>query len=208
MVARHAVNVFVLVRVQLGEPYKNKGENMSYTRNGYKMIYMPEHHRAGKDGMVYEHIYLAEKYIGRPIEDAEEVHHEDEDRSNNSKDNLFVFKTKEDHTRYHHNGIMIKLDDGSHISPKLERDCKGCGETFNPAKTLQEYCSRECVSRNVKRARKVERPSKEELLRLISEETFVPIGKRYDVSDNAVRKWCKSYGLPYRKKDINMLTNA
>jgi hypothetical protein len=27
----------------------------------------------------------------------------------------------------------------------------------------------------------------------------------YNVSDNAIRKWCKDYNLPYRKKDIKML---
>jgi len=27
------------------------------------------------------------------------------------------------------------------------------------------------------------------------------------VSDNAVRKWCKYYGLPYRKKDIKEIYN-
>ena len=31
---------------------------------------------------------------------------------------------------------------------------------------------------------------------------FTQIGKEYGVTDNAVRKWCKSYNLPYRVKDI------
>ena len=30
----------------------------------------------------------------------------------------------------------------------------------------------------------------------------------YSVSDNAVRKWCKSYGLPYKSKDIKLLKLA
>lgn len=50
--------------------------------------------------------------------------------------------------------------------------------------------------------RRVERPSKEELSRLLQESNFTSIGKTYGVSDNAIRKWCKTYGLPYRKKDI------
>lgn len=32
--------------------------------------------------------------------------------------------------------------------------------------------------------------------------SFVEIGKLYGVSDNAVRKWCKKYGLPYRRRDV------
>jgi 5-methylcytosine-specific restriction endonuclease McrA len=51
--------------------------------------------------------------------------------------------------------------------------------------------------------RKVERPSKEELNKLIQTKSFLQIAKEYGVSDNGVRKWCKYYGLPYRKKDIN-----
>ena len=53
--------------------------------------------------------------------------------------------------------------------------------------------------------RKVERPSKEELSQLLLESSFSAIGRTYGVSDNAVRKWCKSYGLPHRKKDINKM---
>lgn len=52
--------------------------------------------------------------------------------------------------------------------------------------------------------RRVERPSKEELSRLLQESNFTAIGKTYGVSDNAIRRWCKSYGLPYRKKDMQV----
>jgi very-short-patch-repair endonuclease len=51
--------------------------------------------------------------------------------------------------------------------------------------------------------RKVNWPSKEELIELIKNEPFTTIAKRYGVSDRAVAKWCKRYGLPHRKKDIN-----
>jgi len=51
------------------------------------------------------------------------------------------------------------------------------------------------------------KPPKEELLKLLKNRTsFSAIGRQYGVSDNAVRKWCISYGLPSRKKDINTLT--
>lgn len=46
------------------------------------------------------------------------------------------------------------------------------------------------------------RPSKTELAKLILEKPFLQIGKDFDVSDNAVRRWCKSYNLPHRKIDI------
>ena len=50
--------------------------------------------------------------------------------------------------------------------------------------------------------RKVERPSKEELSILLKENSFREIGRKYKVSDTAIKKWCKTYGLPYRKKDM------
>jgi len=43
--------------------------------------------------------------------------------------------------------------------------------------------------------RKVERPSKTELQKLIEKWPFTKIGKRYGVSDNAVRKWSKNYEI-------------
>lgn len=47
--------------------------------------------------------------------------------------------------------------------------------------------------------------SKEELSELIISFPFTQIAKMYGVSDNAVRKWCKHFGLPYKFKDIKHL---
>ena len=46
------------------------------------------------------------------------------------------------------------------------------------------------------------RPSKETLLNEIKTKSFCAIGKEYGVTDNTIRKWCKFYQLPYRKKDL------
>ena len=35
--------------------------------------------------------------------------------------------------------------------------------------------------------------------------SFLTIGKQYDVTDNTIKKWCKQYNLPYRKKLKNIL---
>ncbi len=56
-------------------------------------------------------------------------------------------------------------------------------------------CYRNYQSKNV--------PTKEELEKLIYNMPFVKIGKKYGVSDNAVRKWCKKYGLPYKYNDLH-----
>lgn len=77
--------------------------------------------------------------------------------------------------------------------------CKICGE--KTSSTHIDICNK-CSK---KLQRKVERPSKEELEILIKNKPFTIIGEQYGVSDNAVRKWCKYYNLPYKKKDIRNL---
>lgn len=80
--------------------------------------------------------------------------------------------------------------------------CEMCNNDFEPTYVEQIYCSKECAN---KAHRKVERPNKEELFRLIKNTSFIEIGRMYGVSDNAVRKWCKSYELPYKRNDIKNL---
>ena len=53
--------------------------------------------------------------------------------------------------------------------------------------------------------RRVERPSKEDLWELVKSTPFETIGRNYGVNGNSVKKWCKQYNLPYRKKDIDQL---
>ena len=71
--------------------------------NGYVRIYMPNHPHANISGMVYEHVLVAEKKLGRYLTAEEVVHHIDHNRSNNNPDNLMIFKTKKDHSIFHMN---------------------------------------------------------------------------------------------------------
>lgn len=50
--------------------------------------------------------------------------------------------------------------------------------------------------------RKVIRPLPLELSHNIICLGFVKTGQLYGVTDNAIKKWCKSYGLPYKKAEI------
>lgn len=49
--------------------------------------------------------------------------------------------------------------------------------------------------------------SREELKTLIRTTPFTKIGFMYNVSDNAVRKWCTKLSLPHRVKDIKQYTD-
>jgi hypothetical protein len=77
--------------------------------------------------------------------------------------------------------------------------CLRCDMSFQPKYPEQRYCSRECGSRwdrkGIKRrgARKVERPQHQLLLQEVEEAGYLAVGRKYGVSDNAVRKWLREY---------------
>lgn len=173
-------------------------------KNDYVDLFLPEHHKARSSGNVHEHIVVAEEKLGRKLKEEEVVHHEDEDKSNNSPNNLLVFKTKADHSRYHHTYIKEKENDywisppqkGSAKNP-FKRKCKVCGIHYNTIKETSLYCSDKCLKYST---RKTKRPSKDELYNLLKTNPFTKVGKMYGVSDNAIRKWCKSYKIPSNSK--------
>ena len=101
------------------------------------------------------------------------------------------------------------------IQFKMDNVIKFNQKTFNPDYTPEKkHCScGEEISYDAKQCRKcyiiskqiVDRPTKEELLELIKTTPFLTIGKQYGVTDNAIRKWCKAYDLPFKQKDIKLL---
>ena len=54
------------------------------------MIHNPGHPRASK-GYVFEHILVAEAILGRPLTDAENVHHRNGVKSDNRPENLEIW---------------------------------------------------------------------------------------------------------------------
>lgn len=80
--------------------------------------------------------------------------------------------------------------------PDIHQGENGCNKCYTCNKPLQnqqkKFCSHVCYH---VASRKVSRPSKEQLQRDISESNFLALGRKYGVSDNAIRKWAKGYGL-------------
>lgn len=77
------------------------------------------------------------------------------------------------------------------------RACLLCGKEFQPNGSTQRYCSRECGQRAGRASgvarRRVDRPPYDELVSLIHDLGYLGVGRLYGVSDNAIRKWVRSY---------------
>jgi hypothetical protein len=99
-----------------------------------------------------------------------------------------------------------------------KRQCRRCGETFEAQRPEQRYCSRACGSRYPRsreprpETRKVDRPPYEQLLAEIEATSYLAVGRKYGVSDNAVRKWVKWYERQAERErrhaDVRVLPRA
>jgi hypothetical protein len=83
--------------------------------------------------------------------------------------------------------------------PQGEQACLRCGTPFLPRAARQRYCSRACGQRAPGRSgpqparRRVQRPPYEQLVREIEALGYLAVGRKYGVSDNAIRKWRRAY---------------
>jgi len=85
------------------------------------------------------------------------------------------------------------------ISTLKDIECPYCHNIFHQKRSEQKYCSTECAtkahSHNI---------TKENLLEQIIKlnGNFTQIGRVFGITDNAVRKWCKKFGFPTHKKEL------
>lgn len=176
----------------------------------YLCEFAPNHPRATKEGYVRTHILVAEEKLGRYLQSEECVHHIDKDKYNNSPDNLMIFKTIADHSAFH-KGVEAVCDGEVWYCPNKRIDqkepCPICGINYKDAKAgMCMDCWNQLNNKFIKDTN-VERPSREVLKNQIRTRSFVDIGKEYGVSDNAVRKWCKFYNLPYHSYEIRSFSD-
>ncbi|HEX5763694.1 MAG TPA: hypothetical protein VFY04_11315 [Solirubrobacterales bacterium] len=92
---------------------------------------------------------------------------------------------------------------------RAKRNCLHCGKEFVPRYAQQRYCSRSCGvrwdrtdfrdgrrgQRGIPKPaeRRVDRPPYQQLMEDIEATSYLAVGRRYGVSDNAVRKWVRFY---------------
>lgn len=121
-----------------------------------------------------------------------EIHHIDGDYLNNKEENLKVlcpschaltsnFKALNSTTREREQTRKNK--------------CVDCGKDIT-------YGATRCKSCQAKLRYSDKMVTRDELKDLIRSTPFTKIGDMFGVTDNAIRKWCISYNLPSKKKDI------
>jgi hypothetical protein len=89
---------------------------------------------------------------------------------------------------------------GKNFKRKYEdRACEHCRAVFAPRYPTHRFCSPQCGAHSPRRAcyrpelRKVERPPYEQLRHEIESTSYLAVGRKYGVSDNAIRKWVRAY---------------
>ena len=127
-----------------------------------------------------------------------EIHHIDGNYLNNAKDNLQVLCPN-----CHSLTPNFKsLNSSSRLrtqTRKINQKCVDCGKDIS----FGARRCKECENKN----RIQDKPiSRDELKKLIRTIPFTEIGKMFNVTDNTIRKWCITYNLPSKKKDIKQYT--
>lgn len=90
---------------------------------------------------------------------------------------------------------LRKVKHGKYAGTRSNGACVLCGA---PIRTSAKYCSN-CLS---KTRQKATRPDKMTLAKMVSEKSFVAVGKDFGVSDVAIKKWCKDYDIPHTRKEL------
>jgi hypothetical protein len=117
-----------------------------------------------------------------------QLDHKDGDRCNNLLENLRILCPN-----CHSQTESFAGKRKRKAKPKFRKtictsNCVFCNSDYEAKYKKQKYCSYECHKKSIRRA---ERPSKEQLMKELADSNFVQVGKKYGVSDNAIRKWLK-----------------
>lgn len=135
-----------------------------------------------------------------------EVHHKDGNYKNNKEDNLQLL-CPNCHSLTDNYKSMNKDSRrdsrNKYINRKIHQRnyCVDCGKQIGLESTRCTQCS------NIKKNHKEIPVSRDDLKKMITATSFTQIGIAFGVTDSTIRKWCKRYGLPFKKHDIDKITD-
>lgn len=141
----------------------------------------------GKIVRKYAHVMVAEAFLGENKN--MEVNHIDGNKKNNSLENL-EWVSHSDNMKHAIKEGLLPVKEKTYY----KKICETCEKFFKSEDKRRKHCSTECARLSDRKVKN--RPTKEELEKLIRESSFASVGRKYGISDNSVRKWCELYGLP------------
>lgn len=174
----------------------------------YPCIYDPSNKYARPNGLVNIHILQAVAILGRDLSTNEVVHHVDENKWNYNFDNLWIFRSSADHASFHRGNPVAQTDEGIYYCPSVDlpNRCIDCGKLLKYSNCKHTKRCKPCYFKflNTNSAR----IDKNRLKELLLCRNFLKMASVCGVTDNAIRKWCKYYGLPCKTSEIKKMTDA
>lgn len=152
---------------------------------GYMYCYNPSHPLANKAGKVYEHRFVMSKHLGRWLNSEEVVHHKDGNRQNNDINNLELTNAKE-------HAILHAKEKGC---IHYKKACEYCGKQIDVTNAKKHENRRFCSQKCHKLSRRLFEIDKMELEKILWTYPTSHISKMFGVSDKAIEKRAKLFGL-------------
>lgn len=165
-----------------GDRYDNRLENLQ--------LLCPNCH-----ALTDNHAGKAHKILKQKLKSKEVTQSVDESEANNRFISILVFDSAESRDRWHKIPLalrhLVNNEDSSYSCKFGHGTCSYCGKLL-ASPGCDTYCSQKCYRLA---SRRMVRPSKEELQELIWAKPTSQLAKEFGVSDKAIEKWCKAYGI-------------
>ena len=110
-------------------------------KDGYRFSYDPNHPRSCRN-YILEHILIAEKVIGKPLPPKAEIHHVNENPSDNTNSNLVICQDRAYHKLLHRRTRAFKAC--GHASWRMCEYCRQYDDPKNMYEKSNHIHHREC----------------------------------------------------------------